>query len=59
MSIQFQHALPGKEFRPTEKGISDYWMDKRFSTTPRYKTRVPKNWLAKGWVKEVRTSWVK
>ena len=59
MAIQYAHAHPGYEFKPTQKGIRDYWMDKRFEKKPEYKQRLPKHWLAKEWVRECRTGWIK
>lgn len=59
MGVQFRHATPGREFRPTDKGIKDYFMDSRFSQKPSYKLKVPKHWIDKGWVREVRVGWIK
>ena len=59
MAIQYAHAHPGYEFKPTYKGKKEYWMDKRFESKPEYKQRLPKHWLSKDWVSECRTGWVK
>ena len=56
MPIQYQTVKVGYEFKPTQKGTRDYYMDSRFNQKPDYKKRVPKHWLEKGWVKECRTS---
>ena len=59
MAIQYAHAHPGKEFKPTKLGIDEYWMDARFRSHPEYRERLPKRWLTNGWVCECRVAIIK
>ena len=59
MAIQYAHARPGYEFRPTPKGTRDYYMEARFDQKPVYKHRLPKRWLSEGWGVERRVELIK
>ena len=67
MSIQYAHAKKGYRFAPTEDGakegrINNLWprisgalsqYDKNYPTNS-YLYCVPKAWITKGWIKEIK-----
>lgn len=52
MSIQYAFASKGKEYKSTYVGKT-YHIDKKISSDPRLKKRVPKRWISNEWVEEV------
>lgn len=49
MSYQMKDAAEGKEFKPTYIGRH---LKEKFEQYPRYKKRVPRRWITKGYVTE-------
>ena len=52
MSIQYEHARKGYKYVPTPEGERDGRLNKKFKDN--YESCVPKSWVTKGWVQEVK-----
>lgn len=57
MSIQYIHAKQGYEFQPTYLGKMEGRIDAKYREdyqSDQYRKCVPKKWISKDWVREVK-----
>ena len=57
MSIQYAHAKKGYRFAPTEDGAKEGRINNKYDKnypTNSYLYCVPKAWITKGWIKEIK-----
>ena len=57
MSIQYEHAKKGYRFVPTKDGVKEGKINSKYNehyTNNSYRYCVPRAWITKGWIEEVK-----